>query len=209
MGERLYGRDVVWQLVDGVGLEHCRFASHADGHVIAGMVVTTEDGRPITVEYAVHCDRFWHTREASISVAEGGIVRGRTLRLSSDGDGSWWNEGDSERTAIPQVRGCIDVDLAFTPAINTLPIRRHDMAIGASIEVTAAWVQFPSLEIAVLNQRYTRLSKALYRYESPVHQFVAMLDVDELGLVRSYEGLWQRVAESDVMLPTTEGNGDA
>ena len=81
-------------------------------------------------------------------------------------------------------------------ATNTLPIRRHDMALGAKIQVAAAWVQFPSLELAVLDQRYQRIDRYRYRYESPAHQFSAMIDVDDLGLVRTYEGLWERITES-------------
>ena len=159
MTDRLSGRDVLWRLLDGIGLEHCRLTSDPDGHVLAGIVVTTEDGSPVTVEYSVRCDRFWHTRDVSVSVAKGGSLEVRTLRLTSDGDGSWWSvAADSENMPIRQVSGCIDVDLAFTPATNTLPLRRHDMAVGGKVVVAAAWVQFPSLELAMLNQRYTRLA---------------------------------------------------
>lgn len=197
------GRHVLWRLVDGVGLEHCRYVLSPDGPTFSGTVVTAVDGEPATIEYWVRCDRFWHTREASVAVARAGSEQPVTsLHLTSDGDGNWWRTiegGDEPRwEPIPGVAGAIDVDLAFTPATNTLPIRRHELVIGAKTNVTAAWVQFPSLEVAPLAQQYHRVGPSRYRYESYAHGFVAMLDVDDLGLVRSYEGIWERLAEADV-----------
>jgi hypothetical protein len=198
----MIGREVLWRLTDGIGLEHARLTSMPEGHLLAGVVVTTAGAAPVTIDYAVRADRFWHTREVSVSlISSGAELSSRPLHLVSDGDGTWHNAdpdtGETIGKAISAIQGCIDVDLAFTPATNTLPIRRFEMAHGARIEVAAAWVQFPSLDLEILNQRYQRLDRSQYRYESPGHQFAAMLVVDNLGLVRTYEGLWERIAESD------------
>jgi uncharacterized protein len=85
------------------------------------------------------------------------------------------------------------VDLAVTPATNTLPIRRLDLQIGHSASVTAAWIRFPELEIQPLSQRYTRLAKNTYRYESDPG-FSTEIRVDDLGLVTYYRGGWERIA---------------
>jgi uncharacterized protein len=95
---------------------------------------------------------------------------------------------------IPSVAGCLDVDLAFTPATNILPLRRLDLAVGESREVTAAWLLFPDLTVEPLPQRYTRLDERRVRYESRGGAFTAELEVDELGLVMRYPPLWERVA---------------
>jgi uncharacterized protein len=95
---------------------------------------------------------------------------------------------------IPAVAGCLDVDLAFTPATNILPLRRLGLAVGESRELTAAWVRFPDLSVEPLAQRYTRLDERRMRYESRGGSFTADLEVDELGLVVSYPPLWERVA---------------
>src|SRR5579864_4908705 len=95
---------------------------------------------------------------------------------------------------IPAVAGCLDVDLAFTPATNILPLRRLGLAVGESREMTAAWVRFPDLSVEPLAQRYTRLDERRVRYESRGGAFTADLEVDELGLVVSYPPLWERVA---------------
>jgi hypothetical protein len=95
---------------------------------------------------------------------------------------------------IPAVAGCLDVDLAFTPATNILPLRRLGLAVGESREMTAAWVRFPELSVEPLAQRYTRLDERRVRYESRGGAFTAELEVDELGLVVRYPPLWERVA---------------
>jgi hypothetical protein len=91
------------------------------------------------------------------------------------------------------VHGCNDVDLSVTPATNTLPIRRLDLPIGKSESVIAAWVKFPELAVQPLSQRYTRLAKNTYRYESETG-FSAEIGVDDLGLVTAYPGDWERIA---------------
>lgn len=95
---------------------------------------------------------------------------------------------------IPAVAGCLDVDLAFTPATNILPLRRLGLAVGESREMTAAWIRFPNLSIEPLAQRYTRLDERRVRYESRGGAFTAELEVDELGLVVRYPPLWERIA---------------
>jgi hypothetical protein len=83
--------------------------------------------------------------------------------------------------------------LAVTPATNTLPIRRLDLDIGKSESVTATWIKFPNLEIQPLSQRYTRIAANIYRYESDTG-FSAEIVVDDLGLVITYPGCWERIA---------------
>ena len=94
---------------------------------------------------------------------------------------------------LHELNGCEDVDLALTPATNTLPIRRLNLQIGRTDSVVAAWVKLPDLEVQRLPQRYTRLTKDTYRYASDTG-FSAEITVDDLGLVSSYAGVWQRIA---------------
>jgi len=107
----------------------------------------------------------------------------------------WSRDGVAQREQ-PDLADCVDVDLGISPSTNTLPIRRLNLAVGESRELTAAWVRFPELTVEPLAQRYTRLAERRYRYESIVSGFTAELEVDDLGLVINYEGIWRRVAES-------------
>ena len=113
----------------------------------------------------------------------------KNLSLNAESRGVW-RSSDQE---LRELLGCSDVDLAVTPATNTLPIRRLDLGIGKSQSLTAAWVKFPELSVQPLSQRYTRLTKNTYRYESSTG-FSAQIVVDDLGLVTTYPGGWERIS---------------
>jgi len=54
-------------------------------------------------------------------------------------------------------------------------------------------VKFPEFTVEPLSQRYTRLTTTTYRYESNTG-FSADIVVDDLGLVITYPGGWDRIA---------------
>jgi hypothetical protein len=90
------------------------------------------------------------------------------------------------------MRGCHNVHLAITPATNTLPIRRLQLQVGHSESANAAWVKVPQLTVQPLPQRYARLTKNGYRYESS-NGFSAEILVDDLGLIIRYSGGWEQI----------------
>ena len=91
----------------------------------------------------------------------------------------------------PDLQGCDDVDLSFSPVTNLLPIRRLHLNIGERSTVRAAWLDFPACKLAPLEQVYERVGDSTYRYESAGGTFVAILQVNAAGFVTSYSGLWQ------------------
>jgi hypothetical protein len=94
---------------------------------------------------------------------------------------------------VPDLSGTVDIELGFTPATNTLPIRRLALEIGESARVRSAWLRFPELRLEPLEQMYTRQAERRFRYRSLVdgELFVARLDTDMFGWVVRYEGLWE------------------
>jgi len=147
----------------------------------------TSERVPILAEYEIVADESWQTRSVAVRTLSG--AESKTLRLITELPGHWQAHGK----AVPQYNGCIDVDLGISPSTNTLPIRRLNLAIGQSEDVTAAWVRFPDLALEPLPQRYTRLNEDRYQYES-ASGFQTELTVDENGLVVVYDKGWERVA---------------
>lgn len=146
-----------------------------------------EEGVFARLRYRIDCDSEWRTRAAWIEgEAEGQPVR---FALSADGMGQWARDGH----VLAELAGALDVDLGFTPATNTLPIRRLALAVGESAPVRSAWLRFPELRLELLEQRYTREAEQVYRYEAEVdgELFTAQLDTDVYGRVLRYEGLWE------------------
>jgi hypothetical protein len=138
----------------------------------------------------VTCDGRWHTLAAQLSgwIGERRMVCG----LSADLRRRWRLDGRE----CPDVEGCVDVDLAFSPATNLLPIRRLGLAVGDTASVRAAWLRFPEMRLEPLEQRYTRVDAERYRYASAAgdETFEAELRVAPSGLVIDYSGLWTREA---------------
>ena len=186
MADRLQ-RTVVWKNLLLNGTEYCALWRGAEGWVLKGTVVgVLENHKPVLATYEIHCDENWHTHRVRVERTIGTDLR--TLSLSVESKGVWRSEGRE----FHDLKGCEDVDLALTPATNTLPIRRLNQKIGTSDRVLAAWVKLPDLAVQPLAQRYTRLTANTYRYESDTG-FSAEIVVDDFGLVITYPGGWERI----------------
>jgi hypothetical protein len=132
------------------------------------------------LNYVVECDEQWRTSKATV---DGWIdVEPVSIEIHADSTGRWTLNGE-ERSAVA---GCIDIDLNFSPATNLLPIRRLALAIGQEAFVRAAWLRFPELTLAPLQQRYRRIGPSSYGYESGGGEFTADLEVDAAGFVTEY-----------------------
>lgn len=182
-------RTLVWQRQDRAGAEYFGLWRDGSGWQLRGTVVVALEGQPARVRYGVICDGQWRTRAVHVAMRAGGPEQ--ALHLTVDEDGRWW-QGERE---VVSLRGCVDVDLAVTPATNTLPLRRLSLTPGQSADVVAAWVRFPALDVQSLAQVYHCLDLNSYRYRA--NGFVATLAVDELGLVTRYDPGWERVAARD------------
>jgi hypothetical protein len=177
---------ILWRRLDEPGHDVAELAPTLDGWLLSGAAVFAESGRPCRLEYAVVCDRAFATRRCTVS----GRVGATHVRLDVERDASdaWLVDGER----VPSLTGCVDIDLAFTPATNLLPIRRLALAVGEAAPVRAAWVRFPELSLDVLEQTYTRVAADRYLYESDGGNFRRELTVSAMGFVLEYPGLWTR-----------------
>jgi hypothetical protein len=176
---------VLWRRLDQPGHEAARIVFHNPFWQLAGSAVFAHDGQPCHLEYLVVCDATWKTSHARVT----GWVGERRVRyeLWADGERRWRVNG----TAQPEVTGCIDLDLAFSPLTNLIPIRRLGLALGEEREVRAAWLAFPDFALEPLMQVYRRSGEATYRYEALGGGFVTELEVDAAGLITRYPGRWE------------------
>jgi hypothetical protein len=176
-----------WRRLDGAGYEQARIERITAGWRLRGELELVEVGERARLRYAIECDPAWLTLAARVE----GEVGSRPLRfaLAADAQGHWTCNG----AAAPELDGALDLDLAFTPATNLLPIRRLALSVGASASVRSAWLRFPQLRLEPLEQSYTRASERAFRYRAMVdgEEFSALLEVDACGRVLRYEGLWE------------------
>ena len=183
-------RIVLWRSLFRPGAENCTLSRATTGWILHGaVIVALKKKQPVRFEYDVRCDSHWQTRNVQVRATSG--ARGeRTLSLRVDSQQRWWQGGRE----LKRLRGCYDIDLFFSPSTNTLPIRRLRLAVGESADVTAAWISSEKFSIKLLKQRYTRLARNRYRYESATG-FRTVITVDACGLVVNYPPGWERMAD--------------
>jgi uncharacterized protein len=180
--------DVLWHCALLASSEHASLVEHESGHRFHGFVVLPLEGVPCHIAYDVVVDRHWESRAATATVTTPSSVR--RMALTSDLRGHWQLDGHPAH----DLDGCTDVDLGWTPATNTVPIRRLGLAVGESAEITAAWVRFPELDVLAAEQEYTRLAADRWRYRSGDFERELVTDATT-GLVLAYgDDLWQAVA---------------
>jgi hypothetical protein len=173
------------------GHESCRLFSTGTEWRLEGTAVFNYEQQPCRLDYQIVCDEAWHTLSAHV---ESWLdTTSIDLQIRTDPGRRWWLNDAGQ----PDVMGCIDIDLNFSPSTNLLPIRRLGLAVGESGEVNAAWLRFPSFKLERLPQQYHHLDENTYRYESAGGQFVAELKVDASGFVVDYPNLWQAEASSE------------
>ena len=188
--EALPLRAVVWRRHrDNASLEYAVLSRLAAGYEIKGDIVAVHEGDPLHVSYALRCGPDW--RSLFLSVEQRRAAEQATLTLAVDPDGSWRING----ARADALSDCSDIDLGLSPSTNALPINRLRPAVGESVEITAAWVRFPDLEVVPARQSYERRAKRTYRYRSLTTGFQADLRVDDLALPTLYAGIWKRIAE--------------
>ncbi len=177
---------ILWKRLDLSGHEWCRLSRTSDGkHLLEGVVVVAYPKNPCSIEYSITCGASWETEEGEISGKIG--RKDVALRLKVNRQKQWYVNGH----LVPSVKGCVDVDLGFSPSTNLFPIRRLRLARGERADVTAAWVEFPTFKLKPLRQQYSKIEHQTYRYESAGGTFRRDLVVDRNGIVRTYPGLWE------------------
>ena len=180
--------DVVWRPSTGIGLEHLKLREEKQQIHVDSIVVGSLNGDRIErIKYEIVLDKSWVTREVKIS----NLGDNQYLRLLSDGNGAWKDEMGQ---AIPELSGCIDIDISCTPFTNTLPIKRLSYNLLQPQEIKVVYISAAELSYRQVNQSYTLLESgndsALFRYQSG--NFQESITVDSNGIVTVYPDLFYR-----------------
>lgn len=181
---------VQWDSWEGNGVDHCSFVKNADSFVIEGVVIGNRfEG--YAAHYHVRADSDFCTREVRVE-----FVGGPRLHLSADGKGNWFDMISGR--PVPSLAGCLDVDIAATPATNTLPIKRLALKEQATHDILVVYIPLATdiecdLVPRVMTQNYTCLIQGKrYRYESTPNGFTAELQVDQYDVVLDYPEMFRR-----------------
>ena len=101
---------MLWRRLDQPGHDAARLVERADSALLQGTAVFVEGGRPCRLDYRVECDATWRTVAARVVGWLDDVAIDVTLATKRR------PRVEPRRPAVPDVAGCDDVDLSFTPA---------------------------------------------------------------------------------------------
>ena len=179
---------VLWRRIDSQGHDACRLARHDAGWKLEGAAVFSLDGLPACLSYTAVCDASWRAQRGHVS----GWIDDRSVEFVVErAEGRPWTLDGVE---VPGLEHCLDLDFGFTPSTNLLQLRRLALPVGQGADAPAAWLDVSTGALSVLAQRYHRRSDTTYWYEAPRFGYAELLEVDPVGFVRRYPGLWEAEA---------------
>lgn len=179
---------ILWRRLDLPGHDTARLVREDGGWRLEGFAAFASEAGPSALAYDVRLSARWRTRSARVTGWLG--ARSVRVRVTADAGRGWTLDG------VPQaaLQGCVDLDLAFTPATNLLPIRRLGLDIGHAGVARAAWLRLPELTLEPIDQTYERLTAGTYRYVTAAGVFDRRLTVRPDGFVVDYPGEWRAEA---------------
>jgi uncharacterized protein len=176
---------VLWHCSRLSSSEHAVLVISEDGYRLRGVAVLPLGELPCHIDYAVAVDRQGRPGWARATVTT--PAGSREIVLRSHHGAGWEVDGE----LVSHLDGCSDVDFGWTPATNTVPIRRLGLGVGESASITAAWVRFPELDVVASEQGYRRLATDRWQYTSGEYDYELVVDPDT-GLVLAYgDDLWR------------------
>ena len=191
--ERMLPRRVLWRRIGAAGMDACSYEAASGGYLISGTAAYQEHGEAVKLDYRISCDPDWSSRSAWVGGWSGSTRK--EITLTRDQAGLWTANGEE----VDGASGLLDIDLGFTPATNTIAIRRLNLAIGDEGETTAVWLDTEDWRIKPLRQIYRRLSETEFAYGSPAHAYAEVLATDDFGIVRIYPQLWTAISGPDAV----------
>lgn len=165
--------------------EDFTLAAGADGYQLAGTTLIMHEGIRVEIIYQVGVASNWSTRSASIDIPA--LAMSHVVEVPEPGT---WLIDRERRTDLD---GCTDIDLGWTPATNTIPIRRLQLEGRDSGTIRATWLKWSELQFIAADQTYSRTDETTWRYASG--SFTAELLVDDHGVATRYGDppIWQAV----------------
>jgi uncharacterized protein len=178
--------EAMWISNDNQIFEHVWLYQSAEKSIADGWIVHSgENG--YRIHYNIEVDASWRTRKMEITKWGEQI---KTMQLHSDGNGHW---SDHQGNEIPDLTGCIDVDLYASPFTNTVAIQRLALQTLQSQTINVVFVGLPELKTEQVRQKYTMINEGLYRYEGLETGFTTELPVDSNHFVIDYPDFFHRI----------------
>jgi hypothetical protein len=182
-----------WRGKDGRTLESARvlLASGNGLRALGRVVWVPAEGTAFTASYRLVVGEEGALSRLAVTTAS--ADRERTLTVNHTEDGYWLLDTGSGGCRA-EFQGALDVDVAYSPLFNALPIRRlglHRQAAERTVPVV--YVSLPTLEVELMEQHYRTVvplgedGRAVVNFRAGAVDADLVVDAD--GLVLDYPNL--------------------
>lgn len=152
--------------------------------IVEGFITGLDQNRvALNVHYAMSLSSDWHLISTAI------VKNGTDLFSILKSDGKWI-VNNQERSDLAD---CVFIDINISPFTNSLPINQLDFNKSAEHKIKVVFVDVLQQEVDLSNQRYAWLDDTHYTYKNLDSGFTRTIEVDRLGLVVAYPGIWKRI----------------
>ncbi len=161
----------------------------ATGRIVAAATVSNP---AFSASYDLVTDDSGATKRLSLDITLAG--RDRQLSIHRDEE-NMWLVTDHQGQSRDSYEGALDVDVAFSPFFNALPIRRTGLYREAgSISVPVVYVHLPDLNVTAETISYSSAGAEGVdgiKVRSPLSDTTVVIDGD--GFIVDYPGLAERI----------------
>ncbi len=184
---------LAWAGLDAPRLEAARVVLGARSLRASGsMVSAPQDGSaPFSASYALSTNEVGAVGRLTVRTVCDQGEQHVTLTRSEEGI---WLVDHGKGAARTDFDGALDVDLAFSPLFNTLPVRRLALHhVDSEHELHIVFVTLPSLDVQLVQQTYRSVSvgePAVVGLRAD--SFDVDITIDPDGMVLEYPGLAKR-----------------
>jgi hypothetical protein len=198
---------LTWQADDGHGLEGTRLNIGAGrGFRALSRMVRTDPAGDFTASYRLVVGSDGQLQRLSLTSAT--ATRERHLTLNRTDDSFWLlDRGSGVGGGREDFGGALDVDVAYSPMLNAVPIRRLDLhRTGGEHTLPMVFVSLPELEVSQVTQSYRTVSPLDDSGHAVIEfrwdDFRAEIVVDSDGVVASYPGVATRLGANSTPAAT-------
>lgn len=181
--------ELIWQHLDAPGWEHVRIIDdHPGWTVFDSILVRKHEDQVLRGGYTLVTDKQWRTLELRLMLESApGAMEG--IHLLTEGDGRWTDANDQH---IPELDGCLDVDIEWTPLTSSLLISHTRLQAGEDHSASVIHISMPTMSMQRVTKDFRRLDDRRVTLTSEKDSGGRSLLLDRDGFLQEIPGRFLR-----------------
>ncbi|MDF2850754.1 MAG: hypothetical protein K0S31_1439 [Sphingobacterium multivorum] len=181
-------KTLIWKGIVYNSLEYFKLTQEGGFFLVDSNIIGYYEDKIYTLEYHLKIDEHWNVQRLDLEYEVNGVNK----RIKGNKTENNWEINGSVKNDF---QGIDYIDISLTPFTNTLPINNLNLDMGESKGIKVLYFDILNDEIKSVHQNYSKTNMLTFQYKNIPKDFEADLEVDDLGLVVNYPGLFTKTAE--------------